>query len=81
MVCPLSIGYVTAHNGEFHVESMPEKGTVITIVLPIYKQDAVVIEPGHRGNFPEILNVDVAVMNQGNGRFLGEVSDSGDHPV
>ena len=72
---------VTAHKGELRVESKPEKGTMITVVLPIFEQDAVVVEPEHRGDFPEILNVDVAVMKQGNGRFLGKVSDAGDHPA
>ena len=72
---------VTAHKGEFHVESIPGKGTMISIVLPVFEQDTVVTEPEHRGEIPEILSIDVALLKQGNGRFLGEISDAGDRPV
>ena len=72
---------VTAHKGALKVESAPGRGTTITVVLPILEHDAVVLEPGQRDDLPEILNIDVAATNQGNGQFNREISDAGDRLV
>ena len=71
---------VTAHNGELHIESMPGKGTTISVALPIVEEGGVVIEPEDRIDLPEILSVDL-VATKRDGLFLGETSDAGDRLV
>ena len=57
---------MAAHEGELHVASMPGRGTTVTVELPVAGQGVAVMEGGV--DLPVL--VDVAVMNQGNGRFV-----------
>ena len=72
---------VADHNGELHVESIPGRGTSISVTLPINQHDDAFIEPGRRLDLPEILNIDPAITAQGNNKFLGETGGAGDRPV
>lgn len=72
---------VTAHKGELHVDSKPGKGTTFTVILPVFEHGSVVIEHEHDDDFPQILNVDVAVMNKGNGNLMDGRPDAGDGRV
>ena len=72
---------VTAHKGHLDIESVPGRGTTITVALPIQEEGSVVIEPENHIDLPEILNIDVAVAQRGNAHLLGEINDAGDRLV
>lgn len=72
---------VADHNGELHVESMPGRGTSISVVLPIVQQDDAFIEPGHRLDLPEILHFEPTMATDGNGHFLQETRRADEHPA
>ena len=72
---------VADHNGELHVESIPGRGTSISVTLPILQHDDTFIEPGRRLDLPEILNFETAITAQGSNQFLGETRGAGEHPV
>ena len=72
---------VTSHKGGLNVESVPGRGTTITVVLPIFEHDAVVIEPERRVDMPEILDIDVTATKHGNGHYGGEIRGAADRPI
>ena len=72
---------VTTHKGELHVDSEPGKGTTITVILPVFEHGSVVIEHERDDDFPQILNMDVAVMNKADGKFMDGRPDAGDRRV
>ena len=72
---------VADHHGELHVESMPGRGTSISVVLPIVQHDDAFIEPEHRLDLPEILHFEPVMATEGNSHILGEAGRAGEHPV
>ena len=71
---------VADHNGELHVDSMPGRGTSISVMLPVDQQHEAPAVPEQPADFPEMPTIDPAFSLQGNHQFLGDPNQQGERP-